>query len=83
MCRKQGKVVSISGYFSLTKPINANINFMHINSELDPHETTYFPIMASQSTNPKYAKLNTEGYAQCDEAMPVGYYFFNFSYIRQ
>lgn len=56
---------------------------MHINSELDPHETTYFPIMASQSTNPKYAKLNTEGYAQCDEAMPVGYYFFNFSYIRQ
>ena len=58
VCRKQGKVVSISGYFSLTKSITANINFMHINSELEPHETTYFPIMASKSTNLKLSLIH-------------------------
>ena len=80
-CKKSGGVVSVSGYFELISVIGSGVNFAHLNPELDPDSTTYFLIAAASSLTPKYGKLDTDGYLKCDDSMPAGYYFLNFSYL--
>lgn len=81
ICKKSGNVVSVSGYFNSTKTIAKNINFLHVNDEIRPKQRTYFLMLSPITDNPKYAKIDAEGYVQSDYELPAGYYFFNFSYI--
>ena len=81
ICKKSGNVVSISGYFNSSKTIAENINFLHVHDDIRPKQRTYFLLSCPITDNPKYAKIDAEGYVQSDYELPAGYYFFNFSYI--
>ena len=78
---KSGKTVSISGVIVVSAIISARTNYMRVATEAKPSRRIYFPLSSQVSGAPVYAMIDSDGYVFCDSQLPVGYYFFNASYI--
>ena len=76
---RSGCNINVSGCFVVQSKAAAKTN--HFNLGVSAAKKKYFPLNSVVADAPVYGYVTPEGYIQFDTALPVGYYFINFTFM--